>query len=194
MRPLTDVELTAVVGIASALIGASVAITAVWLTNRANSKVAAAARAHELTVRAQDLSRSRGEELYTLLQQWLNRLYGNYLVKQSVMSGKITYNDALDIELKERDRTDGAHVRIEMLIDVYFPGLRPHYVQVIQVREEANDIVYKHKVEYSSGRTDGSAYMEPFHRKIKELSSTAQGLTEALLKILRDASQVAPPK
>jgi hypothetical protein len=187
MRPLTDVELTAVVGIASALIGASVAITAAWLTNRANAKVAAAARAHELTLRAQDLSRSRGEELYTLLQQWLNRLYGYYLVKQSVMSGKITYNDALDIELKERDRTDGAHVRIEMLIDVYFPGLRPQYGKVTQVRDEANDIVYKHKAEYSSGRTDGSAYMKPFHLKLQELSSTAQGLTEALLQKLRDA-------
>jgi hypothetical protein len=187
VRPLTDTELTAVIGITSALIGATVAITAAWLTNRANAKVAATARAHELTLREQDLRRNRGEELYTLLQQWLNRLYGYYIVKQSVMSGKITYNDALDIELKDRDWTDGAHVRIEMLIDVYFPALRPQYVKVTQVRDEANDIVSEHKAEYSTGRTDGSAYMKPFRLKLQELNSSAQGLTEALLQKLRDA-------
>lgn len=186
MRALTDGELTAIVGLAAALIGAAVAIAAAWLTNRTNAKVAATTRAHELSLRAEDLRRSRGEELYTLLRQWLNRLYGYYVIKLSVMDGKITYNQALDIELQDRDRSDDSHVRIEMLIDVYFPVLHPQYSKLIQLREEVNAIIFKHKAEYSVGRTDGSAYVKPFQAKLQKLEFAAKTLTDSLLERLRN--------
>jgi hypothetical protein len=187
MRALTDGEMTAAVGAASALIAAAVAIAAAWLTNRANAKVAAAAREHELRLHHQEVLRSRGEELYTLWQQWLNRLYGYYIVKQSVMVGKISYNDALDLEIKDRDRHDGSHVRIEMLIEVYFPRLRDQYTKVIKMRDEANEILASHRAAYSVGNTDGSKFIKPFQAKTREVNVAAQNLSESLLGILREA-------
>jgi hypothetical protein len=114
MPHLTDNELTAVVGFFGAFLGAAVALIAAILTNRSNTKSALINRTHELELRRQDLNRSRGEELYTLLQKWINAIQGYYLVKGSIMSGKLTYNQGLELEIKNGESINTDLVRIQM--------------------------------------------------------------------------------
>jgi len=187
MTGLTEAEAITLSAAVSAVVGAVVALVAVFLTNRANAKSAKTTRDHELHLRRQDLLRSRGEELYTLFELWLNRLVGYYFVKCSIMSGKLTYNQALDLEIKNNSEVKGDHVRIEMLIDVYFPELRGEYDAVIESRERANDIVLQHKSHYTTVSTDGRAFRNKLLKEQNKLNEQAAQFKSRLLSALRNA-------
>ncbi len=187
MTGLTETEATAVSAAVSTLVGAAVALLAVFLTNRANAKAARATRDHELQLRNQDLLRSRGEELYTLFELWLNSLTTYYFIKCSIMSGKLTYNQGLDLEIEKSDKGRGDHVRIEMLIEVYFPELQAAYNAVIESRERANDIVSQHKTHYTSVSTDGRTYLKSLRNEQTTLNERAARFKSQLLGALRDA-------
>lgn len=187
MPALTEGQLTALVALLSAVLGAAVALVAAILTNRANARAAGEARAHELAIRRQELNRSRGEELYTLLQTWMNGLWGYFFIKSNIMSGKLTYNEGLDLEIQGNKESKGQHVRIEMLIDVYFPELRASYDVLIKHREEAHDIVHVHRERYRVGETDGSRFLPALQEKQKQMGEAASELNNQILVRLRDA-------
>jgi hypothetical protein len=187
MPSLSDSEITAVVGLTSALLGASVALVSAMLTNRANAKAAAGQRLHQQELRQQDLLRTRGEELYTLLEKWLTAQAGHLLVKGSVMSGKLTYDQAFEIEARSRDPQHTEFVRIEMLIHVYFPDLQELYRQVMEHREQANGVISDHKAAYSAGRFDGRSFLPPFNAAQHKMQSAAAQLKTSLIAKLRGA-------
>jgi hypothetical protein len=185
MPHLTDNELTAVVGFFGAFLGAAVALIAAILTNRSNTKSALINRTHELELRRQDLNRSRGEELYTLLQKWINAIQGYYLVKGSIMSGKLTYNQGLELEIKNGESINTDHVRIQMLIEVYFPNLQTKYDQLILHRETANNIVHEHRERYRIGQTDGADFLKQLLKQQHLIGNSAAELSSALIYSLR---------
>jgi hypothetical protein len=187
MRSLTDTELTAVVALASAAVGAAVALISAMLTSRANSKAALVDRAHQSELRLGDITRSKGEELYTLFEKWLNTLAGYFLVRQSVISGKLTYNQSLDIEIKGDDPQKRDFVRIEMLVHVYFPDLIEDYNVVIGYREQVSDIIADHKRMYAAGQPDGGRFMLPFSEAQHHLFAAADRLKQKLIGKLRGA-------
>ena len=184
----TEGQLTALVTLLAAVVGGAVAFVAALLTNRANAGSAKAAREHETALRTQDLIRSRGEELYTLLQGWRNRLHGYYIVKLSVMSGKLTYNQGLDLEIADgRGAADRQHLRIEMLIDVYFPEVRQDYDQMITHRDAASIVISEHKEKYRVGQIDGKSFAPRLIEELERLDLAAEELNEKLVHCLRAA-------
>ena len=99
--------------VVSPFLGGIIALCGVSLTSRFDTKK-----------RRQEMLRGRGEELYTLNEKWLNGLTGYFLRRASVMQGKLTYNEALDLEIAEGSRHQTHDFsRLEMLIDVYFLSL-----------------------------------------------------------------------
>ncbi len=80
-----DHYLTMVTALASAGVGAAVALLGVFLTNRSNTARLKIQLEHESRQRNTQLLRSRGEELYELSDKWLNKLAGYYLRRISVM-------------------------------------------------------------------------------------------------------------
>ena len=108
------------------------------------------------------LLRERGEELYELADKWLLRMSCYYLELHSVMQGKITYNEALDMQIEAGKIKVFNFGRIEMLIDVYFPETRNDYDKLIKMREDLNDIVAIHKQAYKRGDTDGTRFIDSF--------------------------------
>jgi hypothetical protein len=49
-----------------------------------------------------------------------------------------------------------------LLIDVYFPSLRPDYDKVIEARTKLNRIEGAFKRSYESGDIDGEPFLKPF--------------------------------
>ena len=134
----------------------------VFLTNKGNSERLSAQLEHETAKKRQELLRDRGEELYEIVDLWTGGIFGHFLTRLSVMHGKLTYNQALDIDAKSMEKRALKFGRIEMLVDVYLPELRADYDTVISLRDAANKIVTSHKFAYERGESDGRSFIKPF--------------------------------
>lgn len=128
---MQDSTVTLLASLTSGLAGISGALGAVFLTNRAQNF------RHDA-----DIVRDRGEELYSAIVEWLDGLFAYYFRRSFVMQGKITYNECLeqDIEWGNKKQTPPTMLRMEMLLDVYFPKLRPAYDEVIRLRTALNRV------------------------------------------------------
>lgn len=159
--------------IATAL-GGGLALFGVYLTSHFDAKK-----------RRDEMLRGRGEELYVLCDKWMNGLFAYALRLSSVMQGKLTYNQALDLEIAEGKERSLDFVRIEMLIDVYFPSVRPAYDSAAKVRDSLNVIANEHKRAYSQGDVDGTPYLEPFLKEMRRIDSASAALKGAVIQGLR---------
>lgn len=176
---MTDEQLIDLVKTVSPLLGGGlgggIALLGVSLTNRFDTKK-----------RRQEMLRVRGEELYILNEKWLNGLTGYFLRRASVMQGKSTYNEALDLDIAEGSRPQPHDFsRLEMLIDVYFPATRPAYDRVTAGRAALNKIASEHKRAYEKGDLDGQGYLKPFQQAMKDVDEAGKALKEAILSELR---------
>ncbi len=176
---------TLITTLSSAAVGGSVALIGVYLTNKGNAARLNAQLVHQSNSERAELLRARGEELYELIDKWLNSLFVYYMVKASVMQGKLSYNQGLDIELKNGEESRGNFGRIQMLIDVYFPTSREHYDRVVSLREAANRHVLLHKRAYERGETDGTVFLKAFTTDQLSLEAAAEKLKEAVIVQVR---------
>lgn len=125
--------------------------------------------------------RKRGEELHSSISQWLNGMAGHWRGQNMVMQGKLTYNQALDLDIAQ-GKAPFDFSRIELLIDTDFPALRPLFDQIIAERTKLNKIETAFKRSYESGERDGEEFLSP-HVALQE---SADVLGEALLKKIRE--------
>lgn len=182
---MSESYVTLITTLTSAGVGGAVALVGVYLTNKGNTARQDVQLAHQTQIERAELLRARGEELYELIDKWLNNLFGYYMVKASVMQGKLSYNDGLDLELKNGKTNSGNYGRIQMLIDVYFPAIREQYDCVLSLREATNKYVFLHKRAYERGETDGTAFLKPFTDNQLSLEAAAEKLKEAVIAQVR---------
>ena len=133
---MQDAYITMLTALSSGIMGGTVALLGVYFTNRSNETRLHVQLEREERQRKADLLRDRGEELYELIDKWLNYLAGYYFRRVSVMQGKLTYNQCLDMDIKNSKDNSYNFGRIEMIIDVYFPSIRNTYDEVITDRDE----------------------------------------------------------
>jgi hypothetical protein len=160
--------------VSSTILGGGIALLAVYLTNRFDSEK-----------RRRQMLLDRGEELYALNVKWLNGFFAYYLRRSSVMQGKLTYNQALDLEIADLSKNTHDFSRIEMLIDVYFPSTRSAYDRLAAGRDALNEIASQHKRAYEAGDLDGGAFYGPFLQAIQEIEEAGKSLKEEIIKGLR---------
>ncbi len=147
----------------SAASGGAVALISVFLTNRSNTKRLKMQFDHESIQRKTELLRSRGEELYELTEKWRNAFFGYYLRRSGVMQGKLTYNQCLDMDIKDgKEASSYNFSRIEMLVDVYFPDARPAYDKMMASRAELNKVELAYRRAYEDGDIDGTHFLTPY--------------------------------
>jgi hypothetical protein len=184
---MSESYVTLITTLTSAGVGGAVALVSVYLTNKGNTVRQDAQLAHQAKIGHAELLRDRGEELYELIDTWLNGLFGSYMIKASIMQGKLTYNEGLDIELKNGKANSGNYGRIQMLIDVYFPAVREQCDRVLSLREATNKHVILHKRAYERGETDGTAFLKAFTTDQLSLEAAAEKLKEAVIEQVRAA-------
>ncbi|HNO76144.1 MAG TPA: hypothetical protein PKG49_11190 [Nitrosomonas mobilis] len=157
-------------GIVGTLIGSSLTIIGVVLTNRSNTERLKTQLQHEQNIRRQELKRERVEELYIESKKYLNAVGIHYLPYKKVMEGELTFNQALDLNIGNGSKRDFEPHRVTMIIDMYFPNLQKPFNEIMAKRDFLNRIVTGYKEQYKTGGTDGSRWLEPFQAKLEELS------------------------
>lgn len=165
---------TMVIALSSAVVGGTVALLGVFLTNRSNTTRLKMQLEHESLQRGAELLRSRGEELYELADKWLNMLAGNYLRVSAVMQGRLTYNQCYELAIQEGKENSFNFGRIEMLIDVYFASTRSAYDKIIDGRTELNKIETEYKRSYKGGDIDGSIFLASYVKCQHSIEKTGE--------------------
>jgi hypothetical protein len=121
---LTQIPIPIYVGFLTALFTAIATLSGVFLTNIANNQRLALQLNHERQTKQKELMREKLEQLYILFKKWdltVQNVYINYL---RAMKGNITYDTLLKIESERSDKSVDYN-RLEMLIDLYFPNIKP---------------------------------------------------------------------
>lgn len=167
---------TLVSSLLSGLIGVLGALGGVYLNNRNQS-----------SQRTTELLRERGEELYSNVFEWLDGLFFFSLRRCGVMRGQITYNECLeqDIEWEKNKRTAPTMLRLEMLIDVYFPATRHIYDEIVQLRSNLNRIEAEFKRGYENGFIDGREFLKPYLDTQKEIEAAGTKLQKQVIEEIR---------
>jgi hypothetical protein len=99
-------------GVMGTLVGSSLTIIGVVLTNRSNSERLKTQLEHERSIRKQELRRERAEELYVESKKYLNNMVSYYLPYKQVMKGELTFNQALDLTINSLSENKSEYHRI----------------------------------------------------------------------------------
>jgi hypothetical protein len=165
----------------TALITAIATLLGVYLTNKGNTHRFFRQLEHERESNRRKLMRDKLEELYVLSEKYINSLGCHYLPYLDVMMGELTYNQALDMTIRQRDTNSVDFHRLEMLIDLYFPENKAPYDLLLNARDRANEIMTEHKRQYKTGNMDGSRFVEPFLKVQDEITRAAKALREHIV-------------
>lgn len=151
------------------LVGSSLTIVGVLLTNRSNTERLKTQLQHEQNVRRQERRRERAEELYVESKKYLDAVVIHYLPYKKVMQGELTFNQALDLTIDNGSKRDFEPHRVTMIIHMYFPNLQKPFNEIMAKRDFLNRIVMGYKEQYKIGDIDGTKWLDPFQATLEEL-------------------------
>ena len=141
---------------------------------------------HEINLRDKEIMRERAEELYLNVKSFGLHIFTNNLPYYKVMTGDITFNQALDI-FKESNKTLGYDLsRIHMISDVYFPEIALELKELVEFNGQVHDIVESFKAKYKKGITKDAESASQFLKKTKELSCKISTLEKSIAAVCKN--------
>jgi hypothetical protein len=148
------------------------------------SGVVSAIVTHKLsTERAErEFRRKKLEELFFAVHTFCTKLFSANIIWPQVMRGEITYNDGLELIIKNHDRQDKSYDIAEMLINIYFPELLPHLQAILKRRDQINRIQSEFKKSYQRQESCDS-FLKPFLTELNGVDVDEKSLTKALFRI-----------
>lgn len=182
-----QVPATLYVATLTGFITAVATLTGIFFTNQANNERLRIQLNYEQKEKQKELIRSKLEELYILFKQWHTNITSVYLTHASVMAGKLDYKSALEMEKDRQEKSLVDFNRLEMLIDLYFPKLKPDYVKVIEVRGIASEIMLAHREQCFSDGVDGKKFFDPF---LKALDNFDKEIDKFIRLIAEEAKHI----
>ena len=169
-------------GLAGVIIGSILSVFGVWLSNRANISQLQIQLQHEKESRRENTQRQRLEELYVIVGAWLNNIAINYMSLAMVMQGKLSYNDHLDMVIKNQGELRYDFNRLEMLIDIYAIDLKSEYEAVIEARGKLNEVAKQHKWAYEEGNTDGEVFLKSYINAQVKIENLGKVLSNSIAR------------
>jgi hypothetical protein len=121
-----------------------------------------------------NVEQSRLEELFILFKKWTLHIDLIYIKHATAMKGDIDYQAMLDMVIEQCNKNSFDFTRIEMLIDLYFPNIKPAYERLIETRTKANRFMLEYGKQYVEGNTDGRKFLAPFLDAQNEFSQEAE--------------------
>jgi hypothetical protein len=179
---MSDQLITVLLG---AAIGGMLALVGVFVSNRSSETRLKFQTEHDSRQKKRDLLLERGEELYVLTDKWLNYLFGHSLNILSVMQGKLTYNQCLDLEIEAGKNISMNFARIQLLIDIYFPSSRKAYDTILEERDKINTIEASHKRAYKKGDIDGISFLRDYLEIQNSLEKAGAVFKNQLIECIR---------
>jgi hypothetical protein len=151
------------------------------------SGVVSALVAHQLanSREEREFRRKKIEELYLAVHGFCMTFISHHLVWPRVMLGDMTYNEALDIQLKKSADLDTRNYETAtMLINIYFPGLRERLAAILKSRDATNAIHGQFRKSYVELGPDSSQriFVNPFNDAIKKFEAEHELFNKALFK------------
>ncbi len=171
----------------TAIFTSALTLLGVWLTNRANFQRLKIRLDEERRKRNEEHLRDRLEELYVLSNKFLDMQVARYVPYRALMMQQISYDQALDMALKNSSQRDFEPHRIMMLIDLYFPSIKPAFKEILNIRDKLNEIIEGHKEQYKTGDTDGSKWLIVFQPLYEELARKADAFSKIITTVKYDA-------
>ena len=117
----------------AACVSAGVTLICVKFTNSANESQLVIKLNHERQLFQENLLRDKLEDLYSVGADWVDFLSRHYAFYTDVVGGKLTHNEHVNYEMERSSGKNKEYGRILMLIDMYFPRLKPKYDKFIKM-------------------------------------------------------------
>ena len=175
------------VALITAILTSALTLLGVWLSNRASYQRLKIQLEHERKKTNDEHLRDRLEELYVISNKFLDTLVARYVPYRAVMMKQISYDQALDMALKNGSQRDFEPHRVAMLIDLYFPSIKPAFQEILKIRDKLNEIIEGHKEQYKTGDTDGSKWLKVFQPLYEELANKADDFNKVIITLKYDA-------
>ena len=145
----------------------------VWFANRSSLKQLTVKFEHESKRESRESLRARLEELYSLVGRWAGEVVMHHVTYRKVMESELTYNQALDVTLKERPSVDAN--RMFTLAELYFPSAHGALQELKALRDEAASIQSSFKQSYKQNG-------EPSRQHAKALTVVLEKFNAAIAK------------
>ncbi len=131
------------------------------------------------------LRRSKIEEIYLNGSAWLNTANARFLPYLRVSEGDLTYNEALDLEIKNADKVTGEQrLKLNMNIEMYERSLIPALRLVDQELKKLNYVHSELRNRYAQ-TGEASEFLTPLKTQLLAFGKAGDALLEAV--VLRGA-------
>lgn len=146
------------------------------------SGVVAAAVTFKLNARREDrqFRRERLERLFRGFVGFCRVLEVDWSPYISVMTGKIDYNQALDMTIAAGKDDERNLQNVEMLVAIYWPELQSHVDALKKVRDDASSVLGEHKARYKAGRTKDNGSFDAIGQVIRRLDDVRSRFGEVV--------------
>ena len=122
------------------------------------------------------------EELFIATKHWLDMIVMDDINYRKAMDGRLTYNQALDLTIKNMGDKDYDYKRIELLTAFHFPELEPYRKAFLEAQSTAHEVIVSFKKRYEAGMTTSAEASLQLGQAIEELLDRARSFEEAILQ------------
>ena len=136
------------------------------------SGITAAIVTHVLNARREEhlFIRQKLEDLHLALHRYATSMSSSFLPFLRAMEGGISYNQALDLLIKEAEGSDkDAYPTVERLIGIYFPDLESEMKVILASRHKLNQIKESFKQDYEKGTVSNGPWLEQYREELIQL-------------------------
>jgi hypothetical protein len=141
-----------------------------------------------------ELRRTKLEELFLVVTDWVKAININSLAIHSVMIGDMDYNQANDLiidHLKDSKSSKDSFANVEMLIALYFPELKGDYQALHESRKQINKTTQMHKRAYKEGNNDPS-FAAILSDELKKFDGREKALKDHIVRLMTDVTKWRP--
>lgn len=168
-----DKHLPSILAWGGAVVTGIFTLLGVWFANRNSIEQLTVKLQHEWARESRESLRARLEELYSLVGRWAAEVVIHHVTYRKVMDGELTYNQALDLTLKNKSSVDAN--RMFTLAELYFPSAHGALQELKTLRDNAAAIQSSFKQSY---KQDG----EPSREHSKVLTDILEKFSTAIDK------------
>lgn len=167
------------------LLGCFTTLIGVCASNKANDARQIRQFNNDRETKRRELVTGKLEDLYILFRQWNNNTqscYADYIIFTQQSSNLL---EALNKATDSLEKYRGDLNRIEMLINLYFPFLKPDYKKVVEARDRANTIMLTHFQNYNEVNKDVNHLLESLHTALDAFNEE----TERFVKLIEKQAE-----
>lgn len=135
------------------------------------SGVVAAVVTFRLNARREDrqFRRERLEHLFRGFAGFCTLLTVDWSAQIGFMSGKLDYDQALNVTIESGKSNERHLENAEMLVAIYWPELQSHVDALKTVRDDASVVIRKHKTQYKPSCAPDTKSLEAMRQLVRRL-------------------------